>query len=126
MSKDLDNVGYRRPPRHTQFRPGESGNPGGRPRKLPSLRRELEAELAESMQIAEGGHKVTVSKQRGVVKALVSRALAGDMRAMAVIVALVRSLGEREAIDDEGDREVLERFVQDEIARRGARLSQEE
>src|SRR5215213_6143909 len=26
-------VGYRKPPRHTQFKPGQSGNPKGRPRQ---------------------------------------------------------------------------------------------
>ena len=26
-------VGYRKPPRHTQFQKGQSGNPGGRPRR---------------------------------------------------------------------------------------------
>ena len=26
-------VGYRKTPKHTQFKPGQSGNPKGRPRK---------------------------------------------------------------------------------------------
>jgi hypothetical protein len=33
-------VGYRKPPRHTQFQKGQSGNPGGRPRRLPAERLE--------------------------------------------------------------------------------------
>jgi hypothetical protein len=33
MSQDLpDQVGYGRPPRHTRFRKGRSGNPKGRPK----------------------------------------------------------------------------------------------
>ena len=34
--EDDDRVGYRRPPRHTQFKKGQSGNPRGRPVKRPS------------------------------------------------------------------------------------------
>ena len=35
---DADNrVGYRRPPRHSRFQPGQSGNPRGRPRGVKSL-----------------------------------------------------------------------------------------
>lgn len=32
MSDDYE-VGYRKPPRHSQFKPGQSGNPKGRPPK---------------------------------------------------------------------------------------------
>jgi hypothetical protein len=31
---DDDTVGYGRPPKHSQFAPGRSGNPKGRPRKI--------------------------------------------------------------------------------------------
>src|ERR1700736_415072 len=33
-------VGYRKPPRSTQFQKGQSGNPGGRPRRLAAERLE--------------------------------------------------------------------------------------
>lgn len=32
MSENDDKVGYGRPPRHSQFKPGQSGNPKGRPK----------------------------------------------------------------------------------------------
>ena len=34
--EDDDRVGYRRPPKHTRFKKGQSGNPRGRPVKRPS------------------------------------------------------------------------------------------
>ena len=30
-SRTSDDVGYGRPPKHTRFKPGQSGNPKGRP-----------------------------------------------------------------------------------------------
>jgi Family of unknown function (DUF5681) len=38
LQNNSDKVGYQNPPKHTQFKPGVSGNPSGRPRKknLPS------------------------------------------------------------------------------------------
>ena len=32
MSDDDDPVGYKTPPKNTQFQPGQSGNPKGRPK----------------------------------------------------------------------------------------------
>ena len=113
-------VGYKNPPHQTRFRKGESGNPGGRPRKLPSLRAELEAELAKPTEVVENGKRVLVSKQRGAVMKSIGEALGGDMRAMSAIIALTRS-NEREAEQpsEAADREALDAFVRRELLRRG-------
>ena len=33
MKKKDYEIGYKKPPKHTQFKPGQSGNPKGRPQK---------------------------------------------------------------------------------------------
>src|SRR5258707_862176 len=48
-------VGYKRPPKAFQFEPGKSGNPGGRPKKLPSMREVISVELAKRVRIADDG-----------------------------------------------------------------------
>ncbi len=50
-------VGYGRPPRHTRFRPGQTGNPKGRPRKDTSLSAILERSLHKQVMIRSGGRR---------------------------------------------------------------------
>src|ERR1700742_2968486 len=49
-----DGVGYKRPPKHTQFRPGQSGNPKGRPKGTQNLKSDLREELGEIVRVREG------------------------------------------------------------------------
>ena len=73
--RNKDRVGYRNPPRHTQFKPGQSGNPKGRPKGTKNLRTDLGEELQERITVTEGGRQLTVSKQRAMLKSLVAKAL---------------------------------------------------
>ncbi len=54
MSGDYD-VGYGKPPQHTRFRKGQSGNPTGRPKGARNLKTELLEELQEQILVREGG-----------------------------------------------------------------------
>ena len=38
-------VGYRRPPRHSRFKPGQSGNPRGRPNRSKNINTLMQEEL---------------------------------------------------------------------------------
>jgi Family of unknown function (DUF5681) len=80
-----DRVGYRNPPKHSQFQKGRSGNPKGRPKGTRNLKTELHAELAEQILVREGDRTKKVTKLRAMVKALLAKALKGDVRAIAQI-----------------------------------------
>src|SRR4051794_39278063 len=82
-------VGYKRPPRRTRFKPGQSGNPGGRAKGIRNLETDLIEELAERIPIREGERSFRVSKQRALLKGLLSKALKGDTRAAGLILQLV-------------------------------------
>jgi Family of unknown function (DUF5681) len=119
-----DAVGFKRPPKHTRFRPGQSGNPHGRPAGVRNLKSDLLDELREETTIRENGREQRVSKQRAFVKALVAAAIGGDMRATSTLVSFcARSLGGQS--DDEAgaapaasDLDLIENYVARERKRR--------
>ena len=82
------NVGYRNPPRATRFKPGQSGNPKGRPKGSLNLATDLSAELGEQITVREGGQPRRITKQRALVKSLMAKALQGDVRATTALLAL--------------------------------------
>jgi hypothetical protein len=119
MTEDkTDNtVGYRRPPAHSRFRPGQTGNPNGRPKGTANLRTDLRDELSEHIRVREGERDLKVSKQRAMLKALVAKALRGDSRAANVVLGLVSKLFEAAAPIEPvpnltaDDQAILERFL---------------
>ena len=100
-----DVVGYKSPPAHTRFRPGRSGNPNGRPKRRPSFRAALLAELAETMP-SKDRHGAE-SKLRALVKTLVNSAIAGDARAQSLLVGALARIDDSE--DDEFECAVVGR-----------------
>ena len=55
---------YRKPPEHTRFKKGQSGNPRGRSAKnLPAL---LAAALNENVTVTENGKRGQITKREGV------------------------------------------------------------
>lgn len=126
--KDDDGrAGYKRPPSHTQFKAGQSGNPKGRPKHVRNLKTEFLEELGEVIRVREGDRELTISKQRALIKALVAAAIKGDMRATNAIVSFcTRAFGdEPEDTEPESpapdDLEILNEFVGREVRRRAAR-----
>lgn len=87
MSDDpTEGIGHGHPPKHSQFRPGQSGNPSGRPKKARSIRSDLTEELSATIRISDGKTSDEISKQRAIIKALVNAALAGNLRAVATVL----------------------------------------
>jgi hypothetical protein len=90
MAKQRDyDIGYGKPPIHTQFPPGVSGNPRGRPKGSRGLKTDLHAELASTLTIQVNGKPVKGTKQRLVLMALATRAATGDVKAAAILLPLI-------------------------------------
>jgi hypothetical protein len=96
-------VGYRKPPQHSRFKKGRSGNPKGRPRGAKNLRTDLLEELGERIVIREGNREIRVSKQRALLKSQTARSLKGDTRAAGQIIDLYLKLVGLEAEAAEAD-----------------------
>ena len=97
-------VGYKKPPQHTRFQPGQSGNPRGRPKGTKNLKTDLMEELGEKIVVREGDRPRKVSKQRALLKSVVNRAIQGDARATAIALsAMMRLLDTGEGAPDVED-----------------------
>jgi hypothetical protein len=81
-------VGYKRPPQHTRFKPGTSGNPSGRPKRRPSFAQELDDELAEPIEIREGEVTLRITRMRALLKRFVAKAMEGDPKMARLLVDL--------------------------------------
>ena len=115
-SPDYD-VGFGKPPKHTRFRKGTSGNPNGRPRGTRNLATVLERTLKEKVIINESGVRKTVTKLEAAVKQLVNKAASGDLVAMRQLSALAGSAEIEPATDHDGatlqeaDQKIVNRLL---------------
>lgn len=74
-------VGYGRPPLHTQFRKGQSGNPKGRPRGAKSLNTLARERLIETIKIRTSRGEKKVSRMEALLMKTIEKAANGDARA---------------------------------------------
>jgi hypothetical protein len=82
-------VGYGKPPKASQFKPGRSGNPKGRARGARSLRTILRREMAQTLTVTEDGKTRRLSKLEALVKRLFAKGLNGDLRALSELIKLL-------------------------------------
>ena len=93
-------VGYGRPPVHSRFKPGRSGNPRGRPKgaknKRPALHEErmkdiILEEAYREITVRDGDRNVSVPMAQAVVRAMSVKAAKGDHRSQRLFAELLAS-----------------------------------
>jgi Family of unknown function (DUF5681) len=95
MSQDDERdyqVGYGKPPRHSQFKRGQSGNPRGRPAGSKNLGTLVSEALNEPVIVVENGGRRKISKREAIIKQLVNRSAKADWRAIKILLDIVREL----------------------------------
>jgi len=106
-------VGYRKPPRHTRFRKGHSGNPRGRPSGSKNLATLVTEALNEPVIIAENGGRRKISKREAIIKQLVNRSAKADWRAIKILLDILREIEGRvepESSFSAADEKVIEQM----------------
>ena len=97
MSRDYDTdsepvrdyeVGDRRPPKHTRFKPGVSGNPKGRPKGSVNLRTTVTQQLRETVTVTRNGRPVKMRKCDLIARQIVDAAAKGDLKAAVLAMRL--------------------------------------
>lgn len=81
-------VGYKKPPKDTRFKPGRSGNPRGRPKGSKNLAALVDRELDSKVLLREGGKASAVSKRVVIAKQIVKKAVEGDLRTVQTLLKL--------------------------------------
>lgn len=89
-------VGFGKPPKHTRFQPGRSGNPGGKRKRSLTVTELIAAEATRLVSVSENGKPVRLRKDQVTVKALFAKAMKGDLQAAKLIfLALAAHAAER-------------------------------
>jgi Family of unknown function (DUF5681) len=83
---ELEQVGYRNPPKHSQFRKGQSGNPKGRPKGSKNVQTLLSNALYETVYANVNGRPRKITKVEAMIMQLVNNAARGDYRSIALLL----------------------------------------
>ena len=79
---------------HSQFKPGQSGNPSGRAKGSQNLKTLFNKVLNEEISLRDGSDVKKISKAEAVVRSVVVGALKGDPRNVAILFRLAEQAGQ--------------------------------
>ena len=112
-------VGYCKPPTHSRFKPGQSGNPKGRPKGTRNLKTDLQSELGGLITVTENGQRRRISRQEAILRRHSLKAMEGDHKAALLLFNMIMRLSGDEdiaPIDPEAitaeDAKLIERLEQ--------------
>ena len=121
-SKDYE-VGYGRPPKEYQFKPGTSGNYKGRPKKKSNFKSDLAEVMEKKVTMKINGVYQTVSIRKAVLEILAAKALKEDNSSLKLLINLLSSQpDEQEEIIEElssTDSQIIQDFINRRIKNEG-------
>jgi Family of unknown function (DUF5681) len=110
-------VGYRKPPSHRRFEPGQSGNPRGRPPGSKNLSSLLSKALDEPVIVIENNRRRKIAKRQAIVTQFVNQSAKGDLKATQLLLSILRDLesrGEPGSVDADkitkADQQIIKRI----------------
>lgn len=87
-----DDIGFKKPPKATQFKKGQSGNPSGRPKGASSNRKRIRKMLEQPTPVKIGEQVKTLSTFELSLERLNEGVRKGDKSAIARVLALAREI----------------------------------
>ena len=95
-NEDDYSVGYGRPPIHTRFQKGKTGNPRGRPRRRKNYATLVRQFFDKQIPIRDGERVRKVSKLEAMIHRHFFNAMKGDTKSLTALMNLAAGLGQFE------------------------------
>ena len=92
MTSNDSPVGYGRPPVHSRFQKGQSGNPRGRPKKVPDFMEDAAEIFGGAVTGQAKGKPITLPMVQAMFRTLCRQALKGDNQALRRVIELMLTL----------------------------------
>lgn len=109
-------IGYGRPPLHSRFKPGQSGNPRGKPKGRKSYRTIVAATLHEKITVQTPRGRKRMTKLEALIQTNMNNALKGDPRATDHILKIAREHGLADEVADALDAAAMSALREDDKA----------
>jgi hypothetical protein len=117
-----DSVGYGQPPRAHQFKPGQSGNPKGRPKGRKNEATMLDELLFQRIPVRQGGRDLRMTVVEAMFRRLAEDALKGNIKAAGFLFNRLSAISsdqpqQTELMED--DQAVLEAYLKEYLSKKG-------
>ncbi len=113
-------TGYMKPPKSSRFKPGQSGNPKGRPRGSTNTYRLLDDIVNEKVQITKNGRPIRISKKLAMLLQAANKAAQGDLKALNILIPLMleadakrEKLANVSDVLNQDDAKIIKQFMED-------------
>ena len=103
--QDDEQIGYGKPPKSGHFKPGQSGNPKGRPKGCKGVNTIIDDVFRKKVSLREGGKVKKISQVEALFRRVMNEALKGDPKATdqaLKLLQMMNNMREQSAFGDDG------------------------
>lgn len=115
QGNDSDAIGYGKPPKHSRFKPGKSGNPKGRKKGSKSYRETVRTIVNERIKVKTPSGTKRITKLEALLLGNLNKALKGDAKATDQVLKILRDAGMADEIADTFDAVTMKQLNEEDL-----------